>query len=407
MPFDPATVRSQFPALRRDAAFLDGAAGSQVPQSVIDAISDYYVRHNANHGGAFATSKESDAVVDEARRACADLLGTPDDGCIAFGGNMTTMTFALSRAIATEWKPGDEIIVTRLDHDANVSPWTRVAADRGVTVRHIDIHPEDCTLDLEDYQRKLSSRPKLVAIGCASNAVGTRNPFPRMIRQAHDVGAKVFLDAVHHAPHLLMDVTAWECDFLCCSAYKFFGPHVGILYGKRKWMESLPAYKVRPCAETLPDRWMTGTQNFAAIAGVGAAIEYLADIGRNQGETGGRRACLVRAFNAIEQFERELGAVLVGGLQAIPSVRVRGIVEPTRFAERVPTISFTHAKRTPREVAEHLASRNVFAWHGNYYALPLTEALGVEPDGMVRVGLLHYNSPADVELLLDALVEIE
>jgi cysteine desulfurase family protein (TIGR01976 family) len=407
MPFDPATVRSQFPALRRDAAFLDGAAGSQVPQSVIDAISDYYVYHNANHGGAFATSKESDAVVDEARRACADLLGTPDDGCIAFGANMTTMTFALSRAIATEWKPGDEILVTRLDHDANVSPWTRAANDRGVTVRHIDIHPEDCTLDLEDYRRKLSSRTKLVAIGCASNAVGTRNPFPQMIRQAHDVGAKVFLDAVHHAPHLLMDVAAWDCDFLCCSAYKFFGPHVGILYGKRKWMESLPAYKVRPCAETLPDRWMTGTQNFAAIAGVGAAVEYLAEIGRNQGETGGRRACLVRAFNAIEQFERELGTVLIAGLQAIPSVRVRGIVEPTRFVERVPTVSFTHAKRTPREVAEHFASRNVFAWHGNYYALPLTETLGVEPDGMVRVGLLHYNSPADVQRLLAALSEIE
>jgi cysteine desulfurase family protein (TIGR01976 family) len=405
--FNPQTIREQFPALRRDAAFLDGAAGSQVPQSVIDAISEYYVKHNANHGGAFPTSHESDAIVDEARRACADLLGCSDDGCIAFGANMTTLTFALSRAIATQWKPGDDVIVTRLDHDANVSPWVRAAADRGATVRHVEIRAEDCTLDLDDYRRKLSPRTKLVAVGCASNAVGTRNPFPEMIKLAHDVGALVFLDAVHHAPHLSMDVTAWDCDVLCCSAYKFFGPHVGILYGKRKLLDELPAYKVRPCAETLPDRWMTGTQNFAAIAGVGAAIEYLAAIGRNLGESRGRRASLLRAFAEIENYEREIGQVLLERLGKLKSVRIHGIVDPKRLADRVPTISFTHAKRSPREVATHLGSRNVFAWHGNYYALPLTEALGVEPDGMVRVGLLHYNTSSDIDRLIAALVEID
>jgi cysteine desulfurase family protein (TIGR01976 family) len=406
MKFDPAIVRSQFPALRREAAFLDGAAGSQVPQTVIDAIADYYVRHNANHGGLFATSRESDAVVDEARRACADLLGTPDDGCVVFGANMTTLTFALSRAVAATWKPGDEVIVTRLDHDANVSPWVRAAQDRGATVRHVAIHPEDCTLDLEDFRRQLSSRTKLVAVGCASNAVGTRNPFPEVIRLAHEAGARVFLDAVHHAPHLLMDVTAWDCDFLCCSAYKFFGPHVGILYGKRELLEKLPAYKVRPCPETVPDRWMTGTQNFAAIAATGAAVEYLADIGRSLGETDDRRACLRRAFAAIEEYEREAGARLVEGLISIRGVRVYGITDSKRLRERVPTVAFTHSKRTPGEVARHLAERNVFAWHGNYYALPLTEALGVEPHGMVRVGLLHYNTAADVDRLLGALDEI-
>jgi len=406
MTFDPATVRPLFPALRREAAFLDGAAGSQVPQAVIDAVSNYYVRHNANHGGLFATSRESDAVVDEARRACADLLGTPDDGCVVFGANMTTMTFALSRAVAATWKPGDEVIVTRLDHDANVSPWVRAAQDRGAIVRHVGIHREDCTLDLDDFRRQLSPRTKLVAVGCASNAVGTRNPFPEMTRLAHEAGALVFLDAVHHAPHLLMDVPGWDCDFLCCSAYKFFGPHVGVLYGKRHLLVELPAYKVRPCPETLPDRWMTGTQNFAAIAGTGAAVEYLAGIGRSLGETGDRRACLVRAFAAVEEFERKAGARLLGALGSITDVRVYGITDPKRLHERVPTVSFTVAGRTPGAVARHLAQRSVFAWHGNYYALPLTEALGVEPDGMVRVGLLHYNTTADVDRLVAALEEL-
>jgi cysteine desulfurase family protein (TIGR01976 family) len=407
MSFDANSVRPQFPALRRDAVFFDGPAGSQVPQSVIDAISSYYVNHNANHGGLFATSRESDSVVDDARRACADLLGTADDGCIAFGANMTSLTFSVSRAIAANWKPGDEVIVTRLDHDANVSPWTRAADDRGAIVHHVAIQPEDCTLDLDDFRRKLSSRTKLVAVGCASNAVGTRNPFVEMTRLAHEAGALVFLDAVHYAPHLLMDVAAWDCDFLCCSAYKFFGPHVGILYGKRRLLEELPAYKVRPCAETLPDRWMTGTQNFAAIASVGAAIEYLASIGEPGRVSAGRRARLQRTFAAIESYERELAKRLLAGLGSLSSVRVYGITDPKRLNERVPTVSFTHAKRKPAEVAAYLASKNVFAWHGNYYALPLTEALGVEPDGMVRVGLQHYNTAAEVDRLLAALAQID
>jgi cysteine desulfurase family protein (TIGR01976 family) len=406
MTLDPALVRDQFPALRREAVFFDGPAGSQVPQSVIDVISGYYVRHNANHGGVFATSRESDAVVDAARKACADFLGTADDGCVAFGANMTTLTFALSRTIATQWQPGDEVIVTRLDHDANVSPWVRAAEERGATVRHINIHPEDCTLDLDDYRRQLSSCTKLVAVGCASNAVGTRNPFRQMIRLAHEVGAKVFLDAVHHAPHLLMDVAAWDCDFLCCSAYKFFGPHVGILYGKRHLLEEMPAYKVRPCPETLPDRWMTGTQNFAAIAGVGAAIDYIAGIGRTLGKAGNRRDCLTRAFAAIEKYESDIGARLLGGLTSIQDIKVYGITQPDRLVERVPTVAFTHAARSPMQVVEHLASRDIFAWHGNYYALPLTEALGVEPDGMVRVGLLHYNTAQEVARLVAALEEL-
>jgi cysteine desulfurase family protein (TIGR01976 family) len=399
---DLSALRSQFPAFRRDAVFLDGPAGSQVPRPVIEAISRYYETHNANHGGCFATSRESDAVVDDARRACADLVGTTDDSCIAFGANMTSLTFALARALAQTWQPGDEVMVTRLDHEANVAPWVRAAEDRGAVVRHIAIRNDDCTLDLDDFRRQLSTRTKLVAIGCASNAVGTRNPFAEMIREAHQVGAKVFLDAVHHAPHLAMDVAAWDCDFLACSAYKFFGPHVGILYGKRRWLEELRPYKVRPCPETIPDRWMTGTQNFAAIAGVGAAIDYLTSLGT--GST--RRARLLSAFATIEAAERDLGATLLAGLGEIPTLKVYGITDQNRLAERVPTVSFTHATKTPREVCEHLASRDVYAWHGNYYALPLTETLGLEPHGMTRVGLLHYNTAEDVGRLLVALRDV-
>lgn len=407
MKFRPESVRSLFPALERPAVFLDGPAGSQVPRSVIDAIGSYYAKHNANHGGCFRTSRESDAVTDWARRSCADLLGVADPDCVVFGANMTTLTFAFSRAIATEWQPGDEVMVTRLDHDANVSPWVRAAQDRGATVRHVAIRPEDCTLDLDDFRRQLSPRTKLVAIGCVSNAVGTRNPVAELTKLAHEAGALVFLDAVHHAPHLAMDATAWDCDFVCCSAYKFFGPHVGVMYGKREHLERLPAYKVRPCPETLPDRWMTGTQNFAAIAGVGAAVEYLAGIGRTVGAKGDRRTNLLGAFAAIEEYERKLGAELLAGLAALKQVRVHGITNPKKFRERVPTVSFTHAKKTPAEVAEFLAERDIFVWSGNYYALPLTEALGVEPQGMVRVGLLHYNTSAEVREFLSVLGELE
>ena len=407
MKFSPEWARSHFPALDQPGVFLDGPAGSQVPRSVIDAIGSYYVKHNANHGGHFRTSRESDAVVDWARRSCADLFGVADSDCVVFGANMTTITFAVSRAISTEWQAGDEIIVTKLDHDGNVSPWLRAAKDRGVTVHHVAIRPEDCTLDLEDFRKHLSPRTKLVALGCVSNSVGTRNPVAEMTKLAHEVGALVYLDAVHHAPHLAMDVTTWDCDFVCCSAYKFFGPHVGVLYGKRHLLERLPAYKVRPSPETLPDRWMTGTQNFAAISGVGAAVEYLASIGRLTGAVSDRRTSLLAAFAVIEAYESQIGSFLIDGLKALKKLKVYGITDSHRSHERVPTISFTHATKTPAEVSEFLAERDIFVWSGNYYALSLTEALGLEPQGMVRVGLLHYNTKDDAEQLLEALSQLE
>ena len=429
MAFSFASVRSQFPAFQRNingkpAIYLDGPAGSQVPLSVAEAVTKVLLHHNANHGGYFATSEECDAIVAEVRKSTAQLLNAPKDTEIVFGANMTTITFALSRALAQQWQQGDEIVVTQLDHDANVSPWVRAAEDRGVTVRRVKIKIPECTLDLDHYHQLLSPRTRLVALGAVSNATGTRNPIKEMIRSAHDVGALAFIDGVHHTPHLSVDVQDWDCDFFVCSAYKFFGPHVGILWGKSEWLESLKPYKVRPAPETSPDRWMTGTQNFAAIAGVGAALDYLADIGlavieneqipykslqdpgtaKKSSEQ--RRDHFLLAFQAIEQEERRLSIAFLQELSKIPAVKIWGITDPGAVGDRVPTFSFTHASHPPTKIAKYLGENGIFCWHGNYYALPLTEALGLEPEGMVRVGALHYNTTSEVEQLVACLHQL-
>jgi cysteine desulfurase family protein (TIGR01976 family) len=397
-------VRAQFPALLRQhggkpVVYFDGPAGSQVPRSVVEAISSYLLEHNANHGGVFATSVENDEMLIEAQRAAADLLGASDPQSIVFGANMTTMTFAFSRAMAQSWRAGDEIVVTDLDHDANVTSWAMAARERDVTVRRVRVKPDECTLDLEDFQRKLSARTRLVAVGCASNAVGTINPLRTMIELAHAAGAEVFLDAVHYAPHALIDVQAWECDFLVCSTYKFFGPHAGILWGRRDRLEELKPFKVRPSSNDCPDRWMTGTPNFECIAGARAAIDYLASLGIGSD----RRAKLRSAFERIVAYERELCRKALAGLASVPGVRVLGITNESRLAERVPTISIVHAKHDPMVVAEHLAKHGIFVWNGNMYALSLSETLGLEPAGMVRVGLLHYNTANEIDRLIESL----
>jgi len=407
--FDVSRCRRQFPALQRTVAgvpavFFDGPAGSQVPQRVIDAIADYLAHTNANHEGLFATSRENDAMLHEAHRALADFLGADDPDTVAFGANMTSLTFAFSRALARMWRGGDEILVTRQDHDANVTPWVLAARDAGATVRHVEIRRDDCTLDMDDLAAKLSPRTKLVAVGCASNAAGTINPVAQIARMAHDVGALVFLDAVHYAPHGLPDVAAWDCDLLACSAYKFFGPHVGVLWGRRELLAELPAYKVRPAPDDLPGRWMTGTQNHEGIAGTLAAVEYLADLGRIlRPDAPDRRAALHAAYEGIVGYERELVGRLLSGLAELPEVKVWGITDPAQFDRRVPTVSITHARIGPAELAGFLAERGIFVWHGHFYAQPLTEALGLEPDGMVRIGLLHYNTAEEVDRLLAVL----
>ena len=402
--FDIGWVRSQFPALEGGEIFFDGPGGTQVPYRVIEAVSGYLARSNANLHGPFRTSRESDAVVDEAHRAAADLLGC-EAREVVFGPNMTSLTFWLSRALAHEFEPGDEILVTRLDHDANHAPWMALR-QHGVRIREVRFHPEDCTLDLEDLRSKLNSRTKLVAVGYASNAVGTVNDIATIAADAHAAGARVFVDAVHYAPHGPIDVRALGCDFLVCSAYKFFGPHQGLLFGKEEHLERLHPYKVRPADAGLPGRFETGTQNHECMAGTTAAIEYLAELGaRGQsGGLGGRRENLLSAMHAIQAYEGELASRLIRGLLDVRGLELFGIRDNGRFAWRVPTVAVRLASKTPSSVAEELGQRGIFVWDGNFYALNVTEDLGVESTGgLVRIGIAHYNTAEDVDRLLEAL----
>ncbi|MGC2284387.1 MAG: cysteine desulfurase-like protein [Candidatus Acidiferrum sp.] len=410
-PLDVAWVRAQFPSLQLQvnghaAAFLDAPAGTQVPRHVIDAVRNYFVKANANTCGTFATSRTTDAVIASSRAAIADFFNCDADE-VVFGQNMTTITFALARAIGRELNAGDEIVVTTLDHDANVAPW-RALEEKGIVIRQVDIHESDCTLDLEDLRRKINAKTKLVAVGYASNAVGTVNPVAEITKLAHDAGALIFIDAVHYAPHGPIDVRALDCDFLACSPYKFFGPHMGSFYGKREHLLHFRPYKVRPAPDSLPDRWETGTQLHELIAGVGAAIDYLAEVGRRcDPSSTDRRSALLAAYHATRQHEMALFSHLAEGLLAIPGLTFFGISDPNRFHERCSTVSLRLANHTPAKVAAFLGERGIFTWDGNYYALNLTERLGVESTGgLLRIGLVHYNIPEEVDRLLAALREI-
>jgi cysteine desulfurase family protein (TIGR01976 family) len=409
-PLDVAWVRAQFPSLQlqvngRQAAFLDGPAGTQVPKHVMDAVQSYFLNSNANTCGAFATSRSNDAIIASARAAMADFFNCDKDE-IVFGQNMTTITFALSRAIGRELNSGDEIVVTTLDHDANVAPW-RALEEKGVVIRQIDIRESDCTLDLEDLKEKITAKTKLVAVGYASNAVGTINPVAEITKLAHAAGALMFIDAVHYAPHGPIDVRALDCDFLVCSPYKFFGPHMGTLYGKREHLLRFRPYKVRPAPDSLPDRWETGTQVQELIAGIGAAVDYLAELGRRCDPTAkDRRSALLAAYCATRQHEMALLSRLVQGLLAIPGLRFFGISDPKQFHQRCSTVSLRLANHTPTEVAASLGERGIFTWDGNYYALNLAERLGVQSTGgFLRIGLVHYNTSEEVNRLLSVLRE--
>jgi cysteine desulfurase family protein (TIGR01976 family) len=388
------------------AVYFDGPAGTQVPQRVIDAMRDYLTFSNANTHGAFATSRKSDELIAGAHAAVADLLGCQAEEVI-FGPNMTTLTFSLSRAIGRGLGPGDEIVVTRLDHDANVAPWCALE-DRGCRVRFVDITPPDCTLNMADLERQITARTRLVAFGYASNAVGTINDVEEIIGLAHAVGALAYVDAVHYAPHGPIDVRRLQCDFLVCSPYKFFGPHSGALFGKREHLARLRPYKVRPASEENPYRWETGTQSHEGQAGIIAAIDYLAELGRRASPAAAsRRAALLAAYDVIRPYERGLVERLINGLLAIPGLTFYGIKDPARSTQRVPTVAIRIAGHTPRELASHLGERGIFTWDGNYYALNLSERLGVESSGgMLRIGLVHYNTAEEVDRLLAALHEV-
>jgi cysteine desulfurase family protein (TIGR01976 family) len=407
--FDVEAIRAQFPALRQlhdgqPMAFFDGPGGTQVPETVIEAVARYYRESNANHGGAFATSARSDAIDASGHAAIADLLGVAPDE-IVLGANMTTLTFHLSRSIAATLQPGDEVVVTGLDHQANVDPWLAVAADRGLVIRIWEPHLDDCTLRLEDLDALLTERTRLVAVGWASNAVGTVNPVAEIARRAHAAGAWVYVDAVHAAPHLPLDARAVEADFVACSVYKFFGPHLGAVYGRREILDRLPAYKVRPAEH----RFETGTGNFEGAAGALAAIEYLADVGRRFGgadAAAGRRERLVAGMTAIRAYELELYAGLEERVEAIPGVRLHGLRGDANLERRTPTAAITIAGLAPRAAATHLGERGIAVWDGDFYATGLIERLGLAPAGVVRIGLTHYNTRAEVDRLVDELATL-
>jgi cysteine desulfurase family protein (TIGR01976 family) len=414
---DIVAIRARFPALAqthagRPAVFLDNPGGTQVPATVVDAMRDYLVRNNANHGGVFPTSQRSDAILAEAHAAMADMLGAASPAEIVFGANMTTLTFSLSRALARELGPGDEVVVTRMDHDANIAPWLLAAEDRGARVRWVDFDVEDYTLDMEGLHAALNEHTRLVAVGYASNALGTVNDVATIVRWAHDAGALAFIDAVQYAPHGPIDVQALDCDFLVCSAYKFYGPHVGVVYGRRELLERLRAYKVRPAPDGPPDKFETGTLNHEGIAGTLAAVEYLAGLGEQYGARfaarfpgfSGRRLHVRAGLAALRDYDHVLSAAILAELERVPGLRIHGITERRRLDERVPTVSFTWPGHHPQQVARALGEQGIFVWDGNYYALEVTRRLGVEEQGgMVRVGAVHYNTVAEIERLGQAL----
>ena len=408
--FDIAWVREQFPSLKLQvngyaAAFLDGPAGTQVPKQVMDAIQNYFLTANANTYGAFVTSRRNDEMILSARAAMADFFNC-DSNEVVFGQNMTTIAFALARAIGRELKAGDEIVVTTLDHDANVASW-RALEEKGVVIRQVDIREADCTLDLNDLKRKISAKTKLVAVGYASNMVGTINPVAEITKLAHAAGALMFIDAVHYAPHGLIDVTALDCDFLACSPYKFFGPHMGTLFAKRQHLQRFKPYKVRPATDISPESWETGTQVQELIAGIGAAVDYIAELGRHCDPSAkSRREALQAAYRATHQYETGLLSQLIAGLQTIPRMRIFGITDAKRFDERCSTLSFRLGDHHPTKIAAFLGERGIFTWNGNFYALNLSERLGVEQyGGVLRVGLVHYNTDDEVDRLLAGLRE--
>lgn len=413
MPFDLDTIRAQFPALQRPTLFFDNPGGTQVARPCLERMCRYLVETNANHDGEFQTSRDSDALVAQARLAAADFLNARQPEEIVFGANMTSLTYQISRAVGRRLKPGDTLVVTRLDHDANIAPWVQLAEDRNCRIRWVDFELENCTLDLADFEAALTEGPKLVAFGYASNAVGMINPVEKLATLAHAAGALVYVDAVQYAPHGPIDVQQLGCDFLVCSAYKFFGPHLGVLYGRREILENLPADRVRPAPAGAPGKFETGTGNFEGMAGLLGALEYLEWLGYLFGEDyaelyaeqyAGRRQILKQAMSAVRCYEFELSRALLAHLQEIPGARVYGIRDPARLTERVPTVAMRLDGWRPQEVARSLATEGINVWNGNFYALAVTERLGLEKSGgLVRIGATHYNTKKEIERLAEAL----
>jgi cysteine desulfurase family protein (TIGR01976 family) len=401
---DVDAIRRHFPALERrqagiPVAYFVGPGGTQVPREVVDAVSDYLLHHNANTHWRYPTSAETDAALVAARAALADLLNATADE-IAFGANMTTLTFHLSRALGRAWGPGDEVVVTELDHHANVDPWRALIRDRGLTVRSVPMIPKAGQLDLDVLARTVGPQTRLLAIGAASNALGTINDVQAAVELAHSRGALVFVDAVHYTPHAVVDVGALGCDFLACSAYKFYGPHVGVLFTKRAVLEKLEVPKLEPASDAAPERIETGTLNHEGIVGAGAAVDFLASLVTG---ASGRRAALVEVGTALHERAQRLLERLWNDLSAIDGVTVYG---PPPSEPRTPTVGFVVKGRTSEQVADALAARAVFASNGDFYATTVVRRLGHEADGLVRAGCACYTTATEVDRLVDGVREI-
>ncbi|MCY3831929.1 MAG: cysteine desulfurase-like protein [Chloroflexi bacterium] len=416
MTFQAEAIRARFPALHLPAddgstpIFLDNPAGTQVPQSVMDAVTQYYLTMNANSGGAFATSRRNDEMVQRTRESMADFLNASSASEIVIGPNMTTLNFGLSRSIARLLSPGDEIILSRMDHDANIAPWTTVAQDLGLEIKWVDIGPGDCTLDMGSLEAALSERTKVVATVHASNAVGTVNPVKQIAGMARAAGAWHVVDAVQSAPHLPIDVEEIGCDFLLCSSYKFYGPHLGILWGRQELLNALPAYKVRPAKDLAPYRWEHGTPSFETWNGLLACLDYWESLGEEFGDAelpayAGRRLNMKRAMVAVQTYERKLVKALIQGLSAIPGVTVAGITDSARLDQRVPTVAMVKAGHAPDEIARYLAGKNVYVWSGDYYAVEIMRRLQ-RPEGMVRIGIGQYNTMDEINTVLNLLDDL-
>ena len=417
MSLDTSLIRQQFPSLDRPAVFLDNPAGTQVSKQSLERINRYLLEHNANHEGLFETSRKSDAILHKAHAAMADFLNAARPEEIIFGNNMTTLTMHISRSLARNLQPGDNILVTRLDHDANISPWMLIAEDKGCNLLWVDIDVEQGTLDLDDFGRALEHKPKIAAFGYASNLLGTINPVKKLTEMVKDAGALVYIDAVQYAPHGPIDVQDLDCDFLVCSSYKFFGPHAGVLYGKYDLLNELKAYKVRPASDALPYKFETGTQNHEGIAGVLGALEYFewlaaefvdgyADGWEEKGFSN-RRILYKQAMTAIREYEFELSRALIETIESIPGTRIYGVTDMNRLEERVPTVSFRLDGKDPAEVAAALGEQGVYVWNGHNYALAIVERMGLlDAGGMIRVGPVHYNTLEELERFGESLQQV-
>lgn len=410
---DINAVRSQFPSLATDTIFLDNPGGTQICTQSIQRLTDYYMHMNANHGGAFITSEKSDAATHEAHAAMADFLHAARPEEIVFGMNMTTLTYAFSRTITRTFTAEDTIVLTRLDHDANISPWMQAAEDRGCKVRWVDFNPETGMLDLEDFQAAMQEKPKLVAFGYASNALGTINPVEKLVQWAHAAGALVYIDAVQYAPHGPIDVQKLDCDFLVCSSYKFFGPHLGALYGKYDLLDSLTAYRVRPAPSTPPGKFETGTGSFEAMVAVQGALDHFEWIGKTYGaeqiellssQYSGRALTYKQAMYALRGYEHEMNQRFLNIFETTPGVTLYG---PKQVEGRVPTFSFRVKGKSPRQVAQEFGKAGINIWDGNFYALAVTQRLGLEDSGgLVRVGAAHYNTLDEIQRFGEVLTSI-